>query len=145
LHGGLEANMPHIRLIGLVLFITAIFLAMAAAATHTTHIRFKRFDPNADRFGSLNDFQVVDRTGAPANPTRAPTFPSTVPLPHGNTPTPPPAPVDGFGNNEADSDELLFISVPVVYPLAVACLLGLMMWFVPAPHARSVKKRRRRR
>ncbi len=33
--------MSQIRLIGLVLFITSVFLAMAAAVTHTTHIRFK--------------------------------------------------------------------------------------------------------
>ncbi len=34
--------MPHLRLIGLALFITSVFLAMAAAATQTSHIRFKR-------------------------------------------------------------------------------------------------------
>lgn len=34
--------MQQLRLFGLVLFITTIFLAMAAAATQTTHIRFKQ-------------------------------------------------------------------------------------------------------
>lgn len=36
--------MPRVRLTGLFLFITAIFIALAAAATQTTHIRFKRPD-----------------------------------------------------------------------------------------------------
>ena len=34
--------MPHLRLIGLILFITALFLALAAAATQTTQIRVNR-------------------------------------------------------------------------------------------------------
>lgn len=40
--------MPRVRLIGLVLFITTIFLAMSAAATQTTHIRFKQQAGNVD-------------------------------------------------------------------------------------------------
>ncbi len=34
--------MSQIRLFGLVLFVTSVFLAMAAAVTQTTHIRFKK-------------------------------------------------------------------------------------------------------
>jgi hypothetical protein len=144
--------MPHIRLIGLVLFITAVFLAMAAAVTHTTHIRFKRYSPNPDRVVPLVDFQPVDGTGAPAHPTLPPTpypptiLPPTTPsVPLGNSPQQPPATMDGMGNLEDTTEELQFNSVPVIYPLAIACLLGLMMWFVPAPHSRTAKKRRRRR
>lgn len=36
--------MPRVRLVGLFLFITAVFIALAAAATKTTHINFKRPD-----------------------------------------------------------------------------------------------------
>lgn len=36
--------MPRVRLVGLFLFITAFFIALAAVATKTTHINFKRPD-----------------------------------------------------------------------------------------------------
>ena len=36
--------MPRLRLTGLFLFITTICIGLASAATHTTHIRFKRSD-----------------------------------------------------------------------------------------------------
>ena len=36
--------MPRLRLTGLFLFITTLCIGMAAAASNTTHIRFKRFD-----------------------------------------------------------------------------------------------------
>jgi len=149
--------MPHIRLIGLVLFITSVFLAMAAAVTHTTHIRFKRYNPHPDRVVPLVDVQPVDGTGAPAHPTLPPTTlppttlppttlpPTTHPFPIGDSSQRPPATMDGMGSLADTTEELQFNSVPVIYPLAVACLLGLMMWFVPAPHSRTAKKRRRRR
>lgn len=36
--------MPRVKLTGLFLFITTLCIAMAAAATNTSHIRFKRSD-----------------------------------------------------------------------------------------------------
>lgn len=45
--------MPRLRLIGLILFVTAVLIAFAAAATQTTHIRFgpanRTLDPNASQ------------------------------------------------------------------------------------------------
>lgn len=136
--------MPHVRLIGLVLFITAAFLAMAAAVTHTSHIRFKRYERRPLAADAMMDPRVVDNT--PQSPTSI--FPPNTRLPA----IPPPvdlsvnAPADNsLAQPEVSAGDLQFVSVPVVYPLGFACLLGLMMWFVPAPHPRQVKKRRRRR
>lgn len=134
--------MPHVRLIGLVLFITTIFLAMAAAATQTTHIRFKQ--PSRDASG-----RIVPGWPAPQpqlSPSESSTAPTDLILP--------PASIDGPSSDSpqpVSDNALQFTAVPVVYPLLVAGSLGLLMWFVPAaltafsPQRKRRAKRRRRR
>ncbi len=116
--------MPHLRLIGLVLFITAILLALAAAATKTTHIRIQ--------------------TGAAAHNFLA--------SPAGNQPQSDLTP-DGFDFGQHSSATIEgpspeFTSTPVVWPLLAAGATGLLLWFV-APHPLGRKQvgesRRRRR
>lgn len=100
--------MPLVRLTGLMLFVTAIFLALAAAATQTTSIKFKIRDEAPAPTGTAN-------TGIDgATPAGASTGPR-------------------------------FRSVPIVWPLLVAGIAGLLMWFVPAPIANSPPAKRRRR
>lgn len=92
--------MQQTRLLGLILFITTIFLAMAAVATQTQEIRL---------FDGRNSSQPV---------------------------------------NEAEQTEEAipkFVSIPILWPLAIAGGIGLVLWFVPAPREPSVKRKRRRR
>lgn len=135
--------MPHIRLIGLVLFITTIFLAMFAAATQTTHIRFKRPGP------SSADQPASTQPVPPLGPGSA--GPPLI-LPPGAELSPPvdfathnPAFVPNPTGAEADDRDLHFVAVPVVYPLLLAAAVGLGLWFVPAPHPHNTAKRKRRR
>lgn len=124
--------MPQVRLIGLVLFITTIFLAMAAAATQTTHIRFKQ--PMRDANG-----RIIPGWQTPESQLSHPRPPATP----GDSILPPAT----AGNSDAASDRTLqFTAVPVVYPLVVAGSLGLLMWFVPAAlTARKPQRKRRTR
>ena len=109
--------MPQVRLLGLVLFITSIFLAMAAAATHTTHIRFNQ--PAGDaRGGNFPDSQAPDASILP------------------------PRYADQAQTGAANPPQ--FAAVPVVYPLLGAGVLGLLMWFVPATITPSKSRRQRR-
>ncbi len=122
--------MPQVRLIGLVLFITTIFLAMAAAATQTTHIRFKQ--PVRDADG-----RIIPGWQAPASQPAPPLPPAA-----SGELILPPAMADG---STAGSDQALqFTAVPVVYPLVVAGSLGLLMWFVPAALTSRKPQRKRR-
>lgn len=128
--------MPQVRLIGLVLFITTVFLAMAAAATQTTHIRFKK--PTRDANGD----PIAPWQTAPSQQL-GPQLPDT-PLPGSLQDAD--VPTDA---TSLDSESpLQFIAIPVIYPLTIAGGVGLLMWFVPAPlsaAASSSKNRRRRR
>ncbi len=124
--------MHQLRLIGLVLFITTTFLAMAAAVTQTTHIRFKR--PPRDANGNLIDESLP----ATNQPTQVPQeiLPPATAIPNPSTANMPLA---------SSPSELQFVAVPVIYPLLVAGTLGLMLWFVPAPRSNSATKKRKRR
>lgn len=121
--------MHHIRLMGLILFITTIFLGLAAAATQTRTIKVKK-----PSWGSTKIEQ---------NETDSP-----------ETPVLPPA---QYGQDQAGPEQptgLEFMNVPVVWPLCFFGILGLAFWFVPAgvtsgaasiTKTRSRKKRRKRR
>ena len=137
--------MPQVRLIGLVLFITTVFLAMAAAATQTTHIRFKK--PTRDANG---DPIAPWQTAPPQQPspqlhnTQLPDSQPDSQLP-GSLPS---AAVPTEATSLGSESPLQFIAIPVIYPLTIAGGVGLLMWFVPAPlsaTASSGKNRRRRR
>lgn len=122
--------MPQVRLIGLVLFITAIFLAMAAAATQTTHIRFKQ--PMRDANGRIiPGWQAPESQLSPAQSAAEAVGSILPPAPKG-------------GSQPANDDGLQFTAVPVIYPLVVTGSLGLLMWFVPAALTASLFQRKRR-
>ncbi len=124
--------MPQLRLIGLVLFITTVFLAMAATATQTTHLRFKR--PSRDANGNLIRESPLIGQDQAALPGEVPS-PEILP------------PGTGVVSNELEPTPLQFVAVPVVYPLLISGAIGLMLWFVPAtpvPTRTKLKRRRRR-
>lgn len=110
--------MQHLRLIGLVLFITTIFLAMAAAATQTTHIRFKQ--PTRDASGNIIlDWQSDDQVPDATTSTGA--------------------------SSPASGSLLQFTAIPVIYPLVIAGGIGLLLWFVPAPLTANQPARKKRK
>lgn len=129
--------MPQVRLIGLVLFITTIFLAMVAAATQTSHIQFKQ--PTRDASGRIiPGWQAPQSQLSPA-PSASGAAESILP------------PAASDSSQPANDNALQFTAVPVVYPLLVTGSLGLLLWFVPAAlttsmfqHKRRPKRRRRR-
>ena len=117
--------MPLFRLIGLALFITAIFLALAAAITKTTRI----------------SIQLPDTS-----------YPTQQPNPSDSAVLPPPI-EPGFGSELPQTGPhaaTKFTSVPILWPLIIAAGVGLLMWFaVPSETNRtprtSVKRSSRRR
>jgi len=112
--------MPLFRLLGLALFITAIFLALAAAITRTTHIRMQ-----------------LPGTGTAA---QTPIQGAPVVLP--------PAMESGFDGvpRQANSGAVRFTSVPIVWPLIFTAGMGLVMWFLlPSETRRSSSKNTKHR
>lgn len=99
-----------LRLTGLTLVITAIFLALASAATKTKTLRLKK--PAWARSAQVSD--VPPQTEAPV------------------------------GEGEA-APLVEFYAIPVIWPLAVAGMGGLFMWFAPAALQPTPQKTRRRR
>lgn len=124
--------MERIRLTGLFLFITAIFLGLAAAATKTTHIDFSTPNPLAAQDSP------VDKT---------PTGPESANAESPNTSESPNSPLND--SLEETRSKPQFTSVPIIYPLTGVGMLGLALWFVPAAElpkkAAPPRKRRRRR
>lgn len=121
--------MHHIRLMGLILFITTIFLGLAAAATQTRTIRVKK-----------------PSWGGPKQVTVEPAS--------SNSPVLPPGPEIQDQDKPEQAPGLQFMNVPVIWPLCFFGMLGLAFWFVPAgvtsgavsiTKSRSRKKRRKRR
>ncbi len=123
--------MHQIRLIGLVLFITTAFLAMATAVTKTTHIRFKR--PNRETSGGL---QVQALHAPQATNSHGAVLPPELDQHEVLT---------SDSVDEMRSTKLQFVAVPVIYPLLIAGSLGLLMWFAPTSLSRPKPSRRRRR
>ena len=124
--------MHYIRLIGLVLFITTAFLAMATAVTKTTHIRFKR--PNREASGGL--IQVQSPHAPQATNSHGAVLPPELDQHEVLT---------SDSVDEMRSTKLQFVAVPVIYPLLIAGSLGLLMWFAPTSLSRPKPSRRRRR
>ena len=113
--------MSLVRLIGLTLLVTSIFLTLIAAITKTTHLQLLGSGASVLHDGS----PVVTSPGLdePPLPTAGSQFP--------NSPTE--------------------ISIPIIWPLLAAAALGLLMWFaVPADGGRrsaqtpSTRRRRNR-
>lgn len=116
--------MPLVRLVGLALFITAIFLGLAAAITKTTHIRVRTR-------GTSNIAQPSIAQPSIAN---------------GQLVLPPPTdPGVGGEFSATNPDAAQFTSVPIMWPLIIAAGLGLLMWFMLAsdpPRASSYTNER---
>ena len=116
--------MPLIRLIGLTLFITAIFLALVSAITKTSHIRVQM--PGAG--APLESGQGNAAVNPPA--------------------VYPPAITPGVEALPLDQDAA-FTSVPIVWPLLMAAGAGLLMWFMHPVQSfnapRTISKRRTKR
>lgn len=111
--------MPLVRLVGLALFITAIFLGLAAAITKTTHIRVRTRGTSNIAQPSIANGQLV--------------------LP------PPTDPGVGGEFSATNPDVAQFTSVPIMWPLVIAAGLGLLMWFMLAsdpPRASSYTNER---
>lgn len=129
--------MPQLRLMGLALVITTIFLALAAAATQTTHIRIKRpsrasADPNQIQPDQFQTPGVTDGLGAQEGGVGDPIADD---LTNGILPSPKPG----------SSPNPQFVMVPIAIPLAIAGIVGAIFWFGPAPRNASPASRRRRR
>ncbi|MGN6135300.1 MAG: hypothetical protein ACTHOU_12425 [Aureliella sp.] len=110
--------MPHIRLVGLLLFITAVVLGLVSAATQTTHIRFSQ--PPIQGSG--------DDAGAAGQPV-------------GYPPSEPPFPPDA--NMGSPESEAGYKSIPVAWPLLGLSGVGLLLWFLQPPPPRQGKTRKR--
>lgn len=76
--------MPRVRLTGLFLFTTAIFLGLAAAATRTSHIRFNKPDSlvpdEARQPGARADGQAAEATDGLSKPVQFFSVPMIYPL-----------------------------------------------------------------
>ena len=111
--------MPLFRLIGLALFITAIFLALAAAITKTTHIRMQ--------------LPGTSYASQPSVPSGSRVFP------------PPTAPEFGSELSPSEPSAIQFTSVPIVWPLVIAAGVGFLMGFMlPRETGSSPRSRLRR-
>ncbi|MEZ6134720.1 MAG: hypothetical protein R3C53_07410 [Pirellulaceae bacterium] len=108
--------MPQVRLIGLVLFVTAVFLTLVAAMTQTSHIRLKQ----------PGRMQAAEQ---PAQPHAAANGPLD------SQPNPP---------EENAAPKVAFISIPILWPLAIAGCLGLILWFSTTPFTPAKPTSRRR-
>ena len=111
--------MPLIRLIGLTLFITAVFLALVSAITKTSHIRVQMPGAGASIEPGQSDSAVL-----------------------------PPPNLPGVDTGQLDQNTA-FTSVPIVWPLLIAGGAGLLMWFMHPVQSlsspRTSNKRRTKR
>jgi|694.fasta_scaffold00145_82 hypothetical protein len=131
--------MANIRLFGLVLIITTMMLGLAALTTQTTQIRFRRDLLSAatrqDR-PQPDPWRSSDNTGQYGNDGQQ----------RGGAPNP--WQLSRPSDSEAYGVE--FVSVPVLFPLIAAGLLGMVLWFAPTvvtpkPTARRTSGKGRRR
>ena len=150
--------MPLLRLIGLTLFITSIFLGLAALATKTTHIRFGEvFSMPPDAADSALDSAPGEvppsdsgsGSGGVADGDTLAIAPSTPdrgePAMNGRGSDVPVSERAASGSNA--EQPLQFVRVPIIWPITGAGALGLLLWFLPAPltNRPSIKRRRRSR
>ena len=150
--------MPLIRLIGLTLFITAIFLALIAAITQTTHIEVQipgfSNSPASPSDGALGEGRPNQFGSMPSVPPRQGDLGSGLVLPPNSGAMVGEALFDNSANaggafSQSQGDVVGFTSVPIIWPLIIAAGLGLLMWFMhpgePLRVAQNARKRRPRR
>ena len=131
--------MPRLRLIGLVLMVTSVFLSMAAVATKTSHVRI----------GGESFFADGSDSEAP-EPDSAVAAPDALVAQNGESGQLDEAPAAVSGD-EVRTAKGQSREVSVVWPLAASTAVGMLLWFGPAGAAelrsqgRRKPKRRRRR
>ncbi|MGN6543563.1 MAG: hypothetical protein ACTHK7_00825 [Aureliella sp.] len=154
--------MSHIRLIGLLLFITAITLALAAAATQTTHVQVSSqwgllLQGDSPSTGSESSTTIPPLGSTPTDYTNV-----QMPPAEGEPPQLPPgsaAPEGPYAQGshvhdwdyEAHQAHFDSTAIPIAWPLLATGGAGLLLWFIqapaelrPSPKKRSTKRKRRR-
>ena len=144
--------MSHIRLIGLLLFITAITLALAAAATRTTHVQVSgqwllepvRQDGKREPSGMESSTTIPTGGSTPTPYTDEHSHPAGDPL----EPEHVHAHDWNYAAHQAHSQST---AIPIAWPLLATGGAGLVLWFIQAPtelrqgaKKRSSHRRRRR-
>jgi hypothetical protein len=115
--------MANVKLFGLVLIVTTSILALAAISTQTNQIRIRSFGGESTVQSFSNN--GLDSPGNFQNPDPFLQPPQTQQSAQ-------PQPFDpSFPNQPQPSNQVQFVSIPIVVPLCVAGLLGMMLWFTP--------------
>lgn len=122
--------MSQLRLVGLILFITAIFLGLAASVTQTSHIRFRKFD-----LFHPQKTQSPEAVNPPELPQSA--SPNSDSSNNGD--------VNSLIQNTTTQHKVEFVSIPISWPLIAAATLGLLLWFSSSSELRPRKFGSRRR
>jgi hypothetical protein len=123
--------MANIRLFGLVLIITAMLLGLAAVTTQTTQIRFRR-----DLLSAATSLDQQE-----PDPWQS-SFPNAQRGYGSQQSQGDPNHWLGSAQTNSDANGVEFVSVPVLFPLVAAGLLGLVFWFAPTVVAPSSSARR---
>jgi hypothetical protein len=134
--------MDKIRLFGLVLIITSLILGLAALATQTNQIRIQSFSLWPRH--SKNPDQAYPVQGYPisVNPTV-----DGQPYLDGHAydwRQQPTAWRDPTDQPIIWDHPATFVSIPVIFPLALAGFMGLLFWFTPQPRPTGLAGRGRR-
>lgn len=145
--------MSHIRLIGLLLFITAITLALAAAATRTTHVEVnsqwivRTVQHGGNQFlptGPESSTTIPAGGSTPASHTEVQPLPSSEP-PHSE------AAHRHDWDYSAHRSQFNSTAIPIAWPLLATGGTGLLLWFIQvptelrhSPKKRSGHRKRRR-
>ena len=120
--------MPQVKLFGLVLIITTLLVGMMVIVTGTFEIRIHR--PGYSSSGL-----------PPVGANQPGSQPTGSPVPGGRPQNQGPWQPGGVAADQAPQ----FITVPVAAPLAVAGVLGMLLWFAPGtPDPRKAAQRRQR-
>jgi hypothetical protein len=132
--------MANVKLFGLVLIVTTSILALAAISTQTNQIRIRSFS------GDEPTTQPISNNGFDrplGNIQNSDPFQHQQPFQQAQTLDP------NLPNQSQPSDQVQFVSIPIVVPLCVAGILGMMLWFTPLKakptklSRRSTPRRRR--
>jgi hypothetical protein len=132
--------MAKVKLFGLVLIITTSVLALAAMSTQTNQIRIRSFNNEADAL------QTGSYPGNSHSTHANPASHRESELPGNNFPRYQPngvyeanpesinqaQPLSQPGyDQQPPSNAVQFVSIPIVVPLCVAGLLGIILWLTP--------------
>ncbi|MCA9192361.1 MAG: hypothetical protein KDB03_11385 [Planctomycetales bacterium] len=142
--------MQQLKLVGLILFVTAIFLGLAAAVTQTRQVRVKK--PTGSQWTSGQEQEPAAQAGPIENSQQGnSTIEPTPSLPWGQVISSENGQVQE-GNSVENSQMtevpiVEFRPVPIGIPLAILGAAGLILWLMPIPQKakRGAPRRSRRR